>query len=241
MIFNEEFKIGLKDIDKENGIKNRAILEIFENIGAYHSDKAGYGVNDISKTGLTWILLDWKIKVINRPKYGQVLKVNTWGRKMTKFYTYRDYEIYDEKENLCVIGTSKWVLIDVKKGKITKITDEIINSYYPEEKSVFNEEKLDKIKLQKDFSNSIMYKVNRKDIDLNGHMHNLYYLDIAYEALPEEVYKKRPFNEVRISYKKEIKLGDIILCKYTKEGDKHIVTIENKDKNNVHAVVELLI
>ena len=47
MIIKEDFKMQLKDIGKDNYIKNRAILEIFENIGTHHSDMAGYGPNDI--------------------------------------------------------------------------------------------------------------------------------------------------------------------------------------------------
>ncbi len=71
-------------------------------------------------------------------------------------------------------------------------------------------------------------------------MHNLYYLDLAYEALPEEVYQKRPFDHVRITYKKEIKLGNTITCNYTKQNQKHIITIESKeDKNNLHAIIEI--
>ena len=50
MILSEEFRMELKDIGKKNYIKNRAILEIFENIGSHHSDIAGYGVNDIDTT-----------------------------------------------------------------------------------------------------------------------------------------------------------------------------------------------
>ena len=53
----------------------------------------------IKETKVTWILLDWKLKVINRPTYGQVLTVNTWGKGMNKFFTYRDYEIYDNNNN----------------------------------------------------------------------------------------------------------------------------------------------
>lgn len=49
MIFEKDFNIGVKDIGKNNYIKNRAILEMLENIGAYHSDAAGYGANDIKK------------------------------------------------------------------------------------------------------------------------------------------------------------------------------------------------
>ena len=45
MIFESDFNMGVKDIGKNNYIKNRAILEMLENIGAYHSDAAGYGAN----------------------------------------------------------------------------------------------------------------------------------------------------------------------------------------------------
>ena len=146
MIFKEQFTMQLKDIGKENYMKNRAILEIFENIGTHHSDIAGYGPNDIKRTGVTWVLLDWKVQVLKRPKYGEKLNVSTWGRTMKRTYTYRDFEMYDKENNLCVIGTSKWVLIDIETGKIAKITEEIYEKYQIEEKSVFNIEELDKFK-----------------------------------------------------------------------------------------------
>ena len=59
MFYEEKFKIGLKDIGKENRVKNKAILEMLENIGAFQSDIIGYGINDVLKNKVTWILLDW--------------------------------------------------------------------------------------------------------------------------------------------------------------------------------------
>lgn len=206
MIYTENFKMSLKDIGKQNKIKNRAILEILENIAGYQSDYVGFGANETVKTKIAWVLLDWKLEVIKRLTYGQILQVKTWGRNMNKFFTYRDYEIYDENNELCIIATSKWTLLNIEKRKMVRLTEELIEKYKPEEKSVFLDEKLDKIKIPTKFISNIKYKVIRKDIDLNKHMHNLYYLDLAYEALPEDVYAKRPFDNVRITYKKEIKL-----------------------------------
>lgn len=237
MIFNEKFKIQSKDIGKGNCIKNRGILEIFENIATHHSDLAGYGPNDIEKTQMSWVLLDWKVKVLKRPQYGQILNVNTWGRTMKKVYTYRDFEMYDEENELCVIGTSKWTLVNINTGRIEKLTDEIYEKYQLEEKDVFNIGELDKIKIPEEYSNEIIYKVSRRDIDLNGHMHNLYYLDLAYEVLPDDVYEKRPFNDFRVQYKKEIKFGDIIKCRYTQNEGKYIVTICNEEDEKVYAIV----
>ena len=206
MTFIENFKMGLTDIEKDNKIKNIAILKMLENIGSYHSDIAGYGTNDIPIKKLSWILLDWKLKVIKRPTYGETLEIHTWARVANKFFTYRDFEIYDGNKNLCAIATSKWTLINIEEGKMSKITEEVINSYKPEEKEVFEKEKLEKLQEPKEFISSIKYEIKRKDIDINKHMHNLYYLDLAYEALPEDVYNTNIFDNVRIMYKKEIKL-----------------------------------
>ena len=193
----------------------------------------------IKETKVTWILLDWKLKVINRPTYGQILTVNTWGKGMNKFFTYRDYEIYDNNNNLCAIATSKWALIDTEKGKMSRLTENIINAYKPEKKTVFEENSLDKVKIPEEFSNTIKYEVIRKDIDINKHMHNLYYLDLAYEALPDEIYNKRPFDYVRITYKKEIKLGEKVNCKYVEQDGKYVIVIKSEDETVIHAIVEL--
>ena len=84
MIYTEKVKTALKDIGKDNKIKNRAILEILENVASYHSDLVGYGAYDIGKTKLSWVLLDWKLEVSNRPKYGQTLKVDTWAKNKSE-------------------------------------------------------------------------------------------------------------------------------------------------------------
>ena len=239
MIYTDSFKMGLKDIDRDNLLKNRAILEFLENIGSYHSDLVNYGANYTKETGFAWVLVAWKVKVLKRPQYGTSLKINTWAKVGTKVATYRDFEIYDDNNDLCVIATSKWTMVDIRKGKITKITDEIIDAYKPEIRNLFEEIDPGKINIPNEYNYEISYTVKRRDIDINGHMHNLYYLDLAYEALPEEIYNERPFDSVRIQYRKEIKLGDTVKCKYAKVDDKNIVAIYSEDENTLHALVEL--
>lgn len=239
MIYKEKFKLGLKDIGKDNKIKNRAILECLENIGSYHSDIAGYGANDTKRTKVSWILLEWKLEVLDRPTYGDELEIHTWARGINKFFTYRDYEIYNKDNKLCAIATSKWALINIETGKLTRLTEEIINKYNPEYKYVFSKPDMEKLEIPNESDSVLEYTVIRKDIDINKHMHNLYYLDLAYEALPEDVYEQRPFNNVRITYKKEIKLGDVVKCEYSQLNNKYYVVIKSEDEKIVHAIIEL--
>ena len=157
-----------------------------------------------------------------------------------KFYTYRDFEIYDEQGNLIIKASSKWVLLDIEKGKIVRIEPELMNKYEPEfDKEVFEKSEFDKINEPNEYQFETEYTVRRADIDVNNHMHNLNYIELANEALPEEVYKGALFNDVRITYKKEIKLGDTVKCKYAFQDDKHIVVVKSNDESVVHAIIEM--
>ena len=240
MFIKQQYKIQVRDTRKNTQITNKALLGIMEDVGSLHSSQVGYGIYDISKTNLTWLLLDWRLQVFSRPNCEDVITAKTWSRGIEKYYAYRDFEIYSEDGNLLAIGTSKWVLIDTKKGKVAKVDANVTEAYKTEENhKAFKDEILGKLKEPERFSNVIEYKVARRDIDIYNHMHNLYYLDLAYEALPEEVYNQDEFQNTRITYKREIKFGDEIKCMYQKENNKHIVVIKSKDEKTLHSIIEM--
>ena len=240
MILENEYTIKLSEIGKDNKATNKTILSYLEDIGGVHSNQAGYGIFEIPQTHLSWILLEWKLKVIRRPNYAEKIKIKTWSKGAMKFYTYRDFEIYDQQGNIIALATSKWVLLDIEKGKIVKIESEIIDKYQPElNKTVFEKDPFDKVKEPGEYKSESTYTVRRADIDVNNHMHNLNYIELANEAIPEEDYRGALFNEVRISYKKEIKLGETVNCKYAFEEDKHVVVIKSEDNTVLHAIIEM--
>ncbi|MFR1904357.1 MAG: hypothetical protein ACLS28_00535 [Clostridium neonatale] len=68
------------------------------------------------------------------------------------------------------------------------------------DKMVFSEE-IEEIKYE-DYIFEKEYSVQRRDIDMNNHMHNLSHLDMAYEILPQVIFikSKKIFDNVRIVY-----------------------------------------
>ena len=238
-IFEKNYTVGISDISQNTYITNVGMLNILEDIACKHSDKAGYGILDIPKTNLSWILLAWKVKIFKRVSYGDVLRVCTWSREAKKFYTYRDFEVYDESGTLVCIASSKWTIINTLKNSITPITDEIISSYNPEEKTVFENPNIDKIVEPENYDLSYKYTVQRRDIDINHHMNNIHYLNVAYEALPNDIYFANECNNFKIMYKKGIKLGETVNCLYCKRENTNYVTIKSNDMQALHAIVKL--
>lgn len=235
-----EFNLTIRDIDKNTNITNKAILSFFEDMGGLHSDLAGYGLKQIEQTRISWILLHWKVKVLKRIKYGESVKVKTWSRGMKLACCFRDFELYNSDGELCVVGTSKWTLFHIDKGLI-RLTSDILEKYSNEDKCALDFE-LKKLKEPDNYLNIYEYTVSRSDIDINHHMHNLRYLDLAYEAIPEEVYQStinNNFDNIEIMYKKECYLGDKLKCFYSNVNNEHIVTIKSYDEKTLHAIVKL--
>ena len=210
--FEKEYTIDVSHVAPNGFITNMGILSLLEDTACKHSDVAGYGFNDINNTGLSWILLAWKVKIL------------------------------DKNDNIICIATTKWTLIDIKTGKISTITDEIIDKYFPEDKSIFSSDDNSDIKKliePKEHSSEYIYITQRRDIDVNKHMHNLNYLYLAYEALPEDVYNSPECNNLEIMYKTSIRLGDTVKCLYSKIDNAHYVTIKSLDNKQLHAIVKL--
>ena len=57
MIVENEYRIKLSDINRENKATNKAILSYLEDVGGKHQDLSGYGILDITQTHLSWIII----------------------------------------------------------------------------------------------------------------------------------------------------------------------------------------
>ena len=239
MFVEHKVFIGLRDVALDNKVTNTALLSYLEDAGGVHSNLVGYGLRDIPTVKRSWVLLGWKIEIFKRPKYGDKITIKTWSRGIDKLYAYRDFEILDENGEVIGIATSKWVLLDIEKGRITKIDASVEEAYTIENKQVFEEKDLEKLKELDSYIHSTTFTINRSLIDVNNHLHNIYFMDIANEVLPMEIYKNADFKSIQMMCKKEIKLGDIVRVFYQVEDGEHVVVIKSEDEKCLHGIIVL--
>lgn len=69
-------------------------------------------------------------------------------------------------------------------------------------------------------------------------MHNLNYIKLAYETLPEDIYISE-LNNIEVMFKKQIKIGQTVDCFYSSTNNTNIVTIKNKENNIINAIVKI--
>ena len=141
---------------------------------------------------------------MKRPRWDTELTIKTWARRFEKVSSWRDFEVYDDEGDLVLIGTTEWVLIDAKKQSIARITEKMQEEYGIVQKSAFEEEVSGKMKVDENLKKIYEYTAKKRDIDSNHHVNNVNYLELAYDALPENI--NMNFENFEIYYKKQIKL-----------------------------------
>ena len=241
MVFTADFRIGLTLLNKCNELSNKGLLSIFEDAAEMHSASVGHGITDVKTTKLSWALLNWKVKFFRRAKHGETVTVKTWARPSNGIQFFRDFELYDECENLIAIGTSKWVLIDIFTHKIVKLNSDVEKKYQPENKTVFTDEEsitLPKLKEIDDYSVSLFYKIRRADIDINEHVNNLCYLDMAKEILPENINGSLEGTEFEIMFRYQIKFEDDVTVYYGVKDNSHYVVLKSNNDECLHSIMK---
>ena len=242
MIFEYKTRVDIGKVNANAEVTNKGMLALLENVACMHSDKAGFGIREIPTTHLSWVQLNWRVHIIRRLKYGEEITIRTWARDCSRAITLRDFEVLDNEGKTVCIATTRWTLTNIDTQSITKITEDIIREYDPETYTIMPDFEFKKLKEPENFTNEYVYTTQRRDIDVNKHVHNLNYLDFAYEALPEEIYEEtlsNDFNNIEIMYKNAVRFGDTSKCLYSFSDGIHTVVIKNANNNTLNAIVKL--
>lgn len=223
MIFEQEYKPVVEDFTKTGKLSLFGILKFLENTGNCHSDAVGDSIFVGRENTKAWILTDWQLKIESYPSYSDTIKSQTWSEPLkSPVVATRDFILYKNNE-VCVKGMTKWVLYDIASKHPCRIEQQLLDKYQPEDKSVFEDQRLVKISEPASFEYEKKIEIRRSDVDFNGHIHNLMYLDYALEAIPLEVYEKQQVKQLRISYKSAVTSDQEIVCKYAHVDEAHLV------------------
>jgi len=236
----QEFFIGIQDVGINNEMTNKAFLEVLTNVTNVHGNLVGQGMDYKEKIHILWVVINWKLEVYQRPKSCETILARTWAQEFSGIRAYRDYEIINRNGEVISKATSTWIAINTENGKPIKLSSDLMDVFgrEPQHKN-FPDFKFTKtVNTDLPIITRTHFRINKSMIDCNKHVHNPVYLDLANEAMPENI-NETYFNNIEISYKKEITLHEEVLLEYAIDSGKHYVFIWDENRSTLHAVVLL--
>ena len=235
MIVEKKFYVGFRMVDEALKIKSGELLNLFTDIAGIHSESVGYkfGEGDVR-----WLLVGYSVKFFDKPKYSQEITLRTWSRDYTPAFAIREFEVLSDTGVVLAIAMCHFVRYNIALMKLEKITDDGMAGYVTEnDRSNFDFKKLKRLVEPTNFDGEIAFEVDWRWIDLNRHLNNSHYVDLAERVILDAYGVDVSGFDFDVTYKAQIKEGEKIRCKYSKTDEGYTVIYKSMDDKVLHGGV----
>lgn len=227
MVYRMNLTPMLEEYGKDLRLSPSGILKMLENAGTRHSAAVGDSLGECLARGEAWFLTDWYVEIYTRIPMGLEVRVETFCRKSERTAALlREFRMRDEEGNLIALASSKWVKVSVEDQRILRVDDEVLEQYDALAFSVFGELPPPPRHGALPSIYECEIPLRRVDFDMYSHVHNLQYLEYAFEAIPREVYEAHAMRAFHITYVKAITEGQHVVAKCAETKDGYAVFIE---------------
>ncbi len=179
------------------------MFELLQTASIRHTEALGMGREKTLDRGLLWVVARQYAAISRMPRYDEHITVRSWPGETMHVLFPRYYEILGQNGETLVRASALWSLIDRETRK----------TVFPEEYGVEiagvetgrEAPYLTKLAVL-DMPNRFAFTVPYSYADLNGHMNNTRYFDIAEDHIPAGLCGKTP-REIRAEYSAEAGVG----------------------------------
>jgi|GEM_PF-1038459 len=179
-----------------------------------HSVKMGLDVEILRRRHLTWVLVRFHIRVADYPAGRQSLTVETWPAGMAGRWAYREFRFFrDGAATPYALGSSVWSMVDLRRGRPIRILDQFPRYDIPLGERVVDDA-FPAIRPAGDAVDQRRFPVRLADLDINGHVNNLHYIEWVIESGPDDVWRTHEIESLNLEYRGQARYGDTVhaLC-----------------------------
>lgn len=182
------------------------------NAADYHSDARGYGMTYLNPLHKTWVLSRLAIEMKEMPCMYDKFQVETWVESAMRYFTSRNFCVSTRSGRVYGYGKSIWAMIDTDTRQPTDILgihEGLIKKYIEVDKAC-PIAKPSRVKMGNDVQLVQTLEARYHDIDVNGHINSVKYIEHILDLWPLSWHKSHPLKRLEIAYVSEGHQGDIL-------------------------------
>ena len=202
-IYERELLLGSEHVDCFQRLRLSTLFELLQTASIRHTEALGMGRDKTLDRGLLWVIARQYAAIERMPVYDELITLRSWPGETMHVLFPRYYEIVGRGGETLVRGSMLWSLMD-RETRATAFPDEYGVEIAGVEtgREVPYLMKMPVLETPNRFSFTVPYSC----VDLNGHMNNTRYFDLAEDNLPAAA-SGAPLREVYMEYSAESKLG----------------------------------
>ncbi|MCD7739210.1 MAG: thioesterase [Lachnospiraceae bacterium] len=248
-------RVRYSETDETGNLSLRNLMNYLQDCCLFQSEALGVGPDDLRKRHRLWLLSGWQVVIDRYPRMFEKITVATIPYEFSGCLGWRNVTVSDENDICIVRANSPWVYVNTDTGRPAQ-PDETEKSAYGLEERIPMDYAPRKIRLPENMTAGAPVPVIQEFIDTNHHVNNAQYVDIAVNIMeedmrtsaapdspaksPSESFKasKLFIREVRVEYKKQAILGDILYPKTCLQDGWYYVAFTDSD-GHIYAAVAI--
>ena len=239
MQVQQDFLVRLEDTGRGFMLSNKGFVTMLTNLACLHGNRIGQGLMDRERCHLSWMVVGWRLVVDHRPLLSETVRGLTWASGCGRLQTTRDFLLYDEQGSMAAKATSSWLVLDEHNTRVLRMTPDIVDPYGPEpDKLTFPGFAFPREAPAFEPERTVSLRVTRSMLDCNDHVHNVAYLDLFTETLPEDEDMEH-YTDLTLVYRREIRIGQQITGLCGRAGKDRVMVLKAADTDQVHAFLLL--
>lgn len=195
------------DVDPRRTARLPVLCRFMQEAAYRHAEHLGLGHSFLAERKMGWVLARQRIAVDQRPEWGDTVHIRTWPSGRDKLFFYRDFEMTDSRGNHVLAASNAWSLIDTEKRE--RVHPGIyLSADLPESSGIFDT-RLRRLKSGRCSGGSSM-PVTYGDLDLNGHVNNVRYIEWMLNSLSQKFHETHALHELELNYLAEAVYGQSV-------------------------------
>lgn len=187
--------------DSLGRVRLTTILNSMQNAGNRHAETRGFGATD----SLGWVIARMALQVERNPMQRERLHIDTWIRNLYHGFTDRCMRMIDEDGNEVASMITTFAMIDLKTRTSVDLSGDIgvamSRCLVPDEQlalrriPTINRTPVEEVTFKR--------RPHYSDIDINGHMNSIRYIDHILDAMPIEYINSHDLTDIVVAYMQE--------------------------------------
>ena len=189
-------------------IKFSALLGMMQDAASAHASKLGVGYQQLLPIHRTFMLSRLELEALNDlPTWGQLIRIETWPRKLERLLAYRDFRIFvEDAPHPFLVASTAWLLFDTELRRPSRPHDTLLAIPLHSDLAL-GEQAPGKVETAKNTQIVCTRKAYQSDLDPNGHVNNTRYFDWILDALSQQLGQLPKLRKLSINFQREVPLN----------------------------------
>lgn len=205
------------------------------NCAGFHASDRGFGIAELNENHYTWVLSRLAIELEDMPHQYETFSIQTWVENVYRLFTDRDFALVNKDGKTIGYARSVWAMISMETRKpadLLALHGGSISDYICDKECPIDKPGRIKVATEEPVW---VYQTRYSDIDINGHVNSIKYIEHILDLFPMETFKDKQVKRFEMAYVAESYYGDS-LSFYKEEKEDGSIDIEVR-KNDQEVVI----